>query len=57
MQDGHRTGTELPLIGVLIRIDAGVSLQHKQGILGGAWILCSAEQVSQAQLAQMGLGQ
>lgn len=35
------------------RMDVGVNLQHKQGVLGGAWILQSAEQVSKDQLAQM----
>ena len=35
-KDPQQTGTELPLLGGLIRTDAGVNLQHKQGVLGGA---------------------
>lgn len=54
-KDAHQTGTELPLLGVLIRRDAGVNLQHMQGGLGGISILRSAEQVSQDQLVQMRL--
>lgn len=45
------------LYGVLIRTDTGVNLQHKQGVLGGAWILYGSEKVAQDQLAQTGLGQ
>lgn len=53
-EDPHQTGTEMPLLGVLIKTDAGVHFQHMQGLLGGVWILCSVEQVSQDPLAQMG---
>lgn len=35
-KDSQHTGAELPLLGALIRIDVGVNLQHKQGVLGGA---------------------
>ena len=56
-KDAHQTGTELPLLGVLIRTDAGINLQCTQGGLGSVWILHCAEQVFQDQLAQMGLGQ
>lgn len=43
-KDPHQTGTELPLLGVLIRTDAGVHIQHMQELLGSVWILCSADQ-------------